>query len=147
MSDASATIELSKAWMSEELTMRPLTEELGDLDSPVRQFLERRFTEGLPEVQRRYRADAPALVVPGAPKEAADQGTVEVAADWLIRFMVHLRPTLWPAAQGAMLCGQQAGLTGVLVDIHVARRPVARRARRMPRQPVCYPPGASPPAA
>ena len=64
MSDPPATIELSKAWTSQELTMRPLSEELKDLDSPVRQFLDRRFRQGLPEVQRRYRADAPALVIP-----------------------------------------------------------------------------------
>jgi hypothetical protein len=79
--------------------MRPLTEELKDLDSPVRQFLDWRFTGGLPEVQRRYRADAPALVVPGAPQEAADQGTVGVAADWLMRFVLHPRPTLRFAAE------------------------------------------------
>jgi hypothetical protein len=117
MSDPSATIELSEAWMSEELTMRPLTEELKDLDSPVRQFLDRRFARGLPEVQRRYRTGVPALVVPGMPREALDPGTIGTAADWLLRFMLHPRPTLWHASQGAILCGRQAGLTGVLVDI------------------------------
>jgi hypothetical protein len=35
MSGPSATIELSKAWMSEELTMRALTEELKDLESLI----------------------------------------------------------------------------------------------------------------
>jgi hypothetical protein len=70
MSDPSATIELSKAWMSEELTMRPLSEEPKDLDSPVRQFLGRRFIQGPPEVQRRY-PDGPGapgtcVLVPGA---------------------------------------------------------------------------------
>jgi hypothetical protein len=103
--------------MSEESTMRPLTEELKDLDSPIRQFLDRRFTGGLPEVQRRYSTGAPALVVPSVPREAADPGTIGTAAEWLLRFALHPRPTLWLASQGAMLYGPQAGLTGVLVDI------------------------------
>jgi hypothetical protein len=38
--------------------MRLLTPELTDLESPVREFLDRRFTADLPEVQRRYRAGA-----------------------------------------------------------------------------------------
>jgi hypothetical protein len=117
MSDLSATIELSEDWMPEELTMGPLTEELKDKDSPVRQFLDRRFTGGLREVQQRYRTAAPALVVPGVPQVAANPGTVGTAADWLLRFVLHPRPSLRLASLGAMLCGRQAGLTGVLVDI------------------------------
>jgi hypothetical protein len=97
--------------------MRPLTEELKDLDSPVRQFLDRRFTGGLPEVQRRYRAGAQVLVVPGVARETADPGTIGTAAEWLLRFVLHPRPTLRLASEGAMLYGPQAGLTGVLVDI------------------------------
>jgi hypothetical protein len=58
MSDLPATIELSEDWMPEELTMRPLTGELKDKDSSVRQFLDVRCTGGLREVQRRYRTGA-----------------------------------------------------------------------------------------
>jgi hypothetical protein len=97
--------------------MRPLTRELEDEDSPVRQFLNERFVSGLREVQRRYRVAAPALVVPDVPRDAADPGTVGTAADWLLRFVLHPRPSLELACDGAMLCGQQPGLTGVLVDI------------------------------
>jgi hypothetical protein len=97
--------------------MRPLTGELQDKGSPVRQFLDERFISGLREVQRRYRVAAPALVVPGVPRDAADPGTVGTAADWLLRFVLHPRPSLELASDGAMLCGRQAGLTGVLVDI------------------------------
>jgi len=60
--------------------MRPLTEELEDQDSPVGQFLDRRFTRGLPDVQRRYRAGAPALAVPDLPWEAADLRTCPLGA-------------------------------------------------------------------
>jgi hypothetical protein len=97
--------------------MRPITKELKDKHSPVRQFLGERFVSGLREVQRRYHAAAPALVVPGVPHDAANPGTVGTAADWLLRFVLHPQPTLWLASQGAMLYGPQVGLTGVLADI------------------------------
>jgi hypothetical protein len=97
--------------------MGPLTEELRDKDSPVRQFLDKRFANGLREVQRRYRTDAPALVVPTAPREEVNPGTVGTAADWPLRFVLHPRPSLQLASMGAVLCGRRAGLTGVLADI------------------------------
>jgi hypothetical protein len=45
--------------------MRALTREIADTSSPVRQFLNDRFTSGLPDVQRRFRSPAPPQ--PGAP--------------------------------------------------------------------------------
>lgn len=97
--------------------MGPLTEELKDKDSPVRQFLDQRFASGLRDVQRRYRAEAPGLVVATAPREEANPGTVGTAADWLMRFVMHPRPSLQLASMGAVLCGPRAGLTGVLADV------------------------------
>jgi hypothetical protein len=47
----------------------PLTEELKDKGSLVREFLGERFMSGLREVQRRYRVDALALVVLGVPRD------------------------------------------------------------------------------
>ena len=109
--------------------MGPLTKELDDKESPVRQFLDERFTSGLREVQRRYRTAAPGLVVPGVPRDAANPGTVGTAADWLLRFLLHPRPSLQLASLGAVLCGRQAGLTGVLVDIAAIARQGIRRIR------------------
>ena len=97
--------------------MGPLTEELKDKDSPARRFLDERFTVGLRDVQRRYRTAAPALVVPTVPREDANPGTVGTAADWLLRFMLHPRPSLRLATMGAVLCGRPAGLVGVLADV------------------------------
>lgn len=42
----------------------PLTAEIADIRSPIRQFLGDRLTRGLRDVQRRYRQGAPPLVVP-----------------------------------------------------------------------------------
>jgi hypothetical protein len=67
---------------------RPLTRELEDAGSPVRQFLDARFTSGLRDVQRRYRESAPPLAVPRVPRADADPGTVGTAADWLLRFLI-----------------------------------------------------------
>ena len=86
--------------------LRPLTAELDSKESPVRRFLDERFTSGLRDVQRRYRQAAPPLVVPSADRPEANPGTVGTAADWLLRFMLHPRPSLEFAAVGAALCGR-----------------------------------------
>jgi hypothetical protein len=82
----------------------PLTTELADIRSPVRQFLNAQFTAGLRGVQRRYREAAPALAVPSSAPSEANPGTVGTAADWLLRFLVHPAPHLDPAIAGAALC-------------------------------------------
>ena len=38
-------------------------------------------------------------------REAANAGTIGTAADWIMRFLVHLSPSLRLAAKGALLCG------------------------------------------
>ena len=76
------------------MALGPLTAELGAKNSPVRQFFDERFTSGLRDVQRRYRQAAPSLVVPSADRQDANPGTVGTAADWLLRFMLHPRPSL-----------------------------------------------------
>jgi len=83
----------------------PLTAEIADVSSPVRQFLSDRFTSGLRDLQRRYRQGAPPLAVPAAPPAEANPGTVGTAADWLLRFLLHPRPSLKVAAVGAALSG------------------------------------------
>jgi hypothetical protein len=85
--------------------MGPLTEELKDKDSPVRRFLDERFTVGLRDAQRRYRTAASALVVSSTPRQDANPGTVGTAADWLMRFMLHPRPSLRLAAMGGLSAG------------------------------------------
>jgi hypothetical protein len=95
----------------------PLTAELNTKDSPVRRFLDERFTSGLREVQRRYRQASPALVVPSAGRAEANPGSVGTAADWLLRFMMHPRPSLKLAATGAALCGRRSGMAEALIEI------------------------------
>jgi hypothetical protein len=95
----------------------PLTAELNRKDSPVRRFLDERFTSGLRDVQRRYRLDGPPLVVPSADRQEANPGTVGTAADWLLRFLLHPRPSLKLAAMGAGLCGRRSGMAEALVEI------------------------------
>jgi hypothetical protein len=85
----------------------PLTAEIADARSPVRQFLNERFASGLRDVQRRYRQGAPPLAVPAAPPAEANPGTVGTAADWLLRFLLHARPSLKLAAVGAALSGSR----------------------------------------
>jgi hypothetical protein len=82
----------------------PLTAELADIRSPVRQLLNAQFTAGLRDVQRRYRQAAPALAVPGSAPSEANPGTVGTAADWLLRFLVHPAPHLDLAMAGAAAC-------------------------------------------
>ena len=95
----------------------PLTAELNTKDSPVRRFLDERFSSGLREVQRRYRQPSPVLVVPSAERLEANPGTVGTAADWLLRFMLHPRPSLKLAAAGAALCGRRSGMVEALIEI------------------------------
>lgn len=95
----------------------PLTAELNTKDSPVRRFLDERFTSGLREVQRRYREARPALIVPSVDRQEANPGTVGTAADWLLRFMLHPRPSLKLAATGAALCGRRSGMAEALIEI------------------------------
>ena len=95
----------------------PLTAELNTKDSPVRRFLHERFTSGLRDVQRRYRQASPALVVPAADRQEANPGTVGTAADWLLRFMLHPRPSLKLAAAGAALCGRRSGMVEAFIEI------------------------------
>lgn len=99
------------------MTRRPLTAELDDKDSPVRRFLDERFSVGLRDVQRRYRQAAPSLVVPSAPRQEANPGTVGTAADWLLRFLLHRRPSLALASAGADLCGMDDALTDIAVSL------------------------------
>jgi hypothetical protein len=88
---------------------RPLTRELEDAGSPVRQFLDARFTSGLRDAQRRYRESAPPLAVPGVPRADADAGTVGTAADWLLRFLICPQPDLYLVIGGAA-AGRKAGI-------------------------------------
>lgn len=90
--------------MSTYVIRGPLTYELKQKDSPVRQFFDARFAPGLKEVQAAYRTGAGPLLVPGAGREFADAGTTGTAADWMMRFLVHPRPSLRLAAHGAALC-------------------------------------------
>src|ERR1017187_7774437 len=99
------------------MVLRPLTAELDSKDSPIRRFLDDRFTSGLRDVQRRYRQAAPPLVVPSADRQEANPGTVGTAADWLLRFMLHPRPSLALAATGAALCGRRSGVVEAFIEI------------------------------
>jgi hypothetical protein len=82
----------------------PMTTELADIRSPVRQFFSAQFTAGLRDVQRRYREATPALVVPRAATSEVNPGTLGTAADWLLRFLVHPAPDLDLAFAGAAKC-------------------------------------------
>lgn len=79
----------------------PLTSEIGTARSPVRRFLTERFASGLRDLQRQYRESAPALAVPPS---GANPGTVGTAADWLLKFLLHPRPSLAVPHRGARLC-------------------------------------------
>lgn len=49
---------------------------------------------------------APPLAVRAVPRGEANPGTVGTAADWLLRFLVHPRPSVHLAAKGAVLYGE-----------------------------------------
>jgi hypothetical protein len=99
------------------MVLRPLTAELDSKDSPVRRFLDDRFSNGLRDVQRRYRQAGPPLIVASADKLEANPGTVGTAADWLLRFMLHPRPSLALAAAGAAMCGRRSGMTDAFAEL------------------------------
>lgn len=82
----------------------PLTYELAQKDSPIRQFFDDRLAHGLKDVQSGYRAAAGPIRAPGVQRDAADAGTIGTAADWMMRFLEHPNPSLRLAAQGASLC-------------------------------------------
>ena len=96
--------------MSRYVIRGPLTYELAQKDSPIRQFFDGRLAPGLKDVQAAYRAAAGPILVPAVPRETADAGTIGTAADWMMRFLVHPRPSLRLAAQGASLCGMLPAL-------------------------------------
>ncbi len=84
----------------------PLTAEIANVRSPVRQFLGELFANGLRDVQRRYREGASDLAVPPVPRSEADPGTVGTAADWLLRFLVDSEPELDLVMAGAVACAR-----------------------------------------
>jgi hypothetical protein len=96
--------------MSRYVIRGPLTYELAQTDSPIRQFFDDRFAAGLKDAQATYRAAAGPILVSGVPRESADAGTIGTAADWMMRFLVHATPSLGLAAQGASLCGMLPAL-------------------------------------
>jgi hypothetical protein len=85
--------------------MRALTREIDDTSSPVRRFLNERFTSGLRDVQRRFRSPAPPAAVPPVPSSEANPGTIGGAADWLLRFLVCPAPSVELAMAGAAWYG------------------------------------------
>jgi hypothetical protein len=95
----------------------PLTAELADVRSPVRRFLNARFDSRLRDVQRRYREDAPGLVVPAADRQEVNPGTLGAAADWLLRFMLHPAPSLELAITGAAFFEVRSGMMAALAEI------------------------------
>jgi hypothetical protein len=99
------------------MSLRPLTAELDDKNSRVRGFLDERFTVGLRDVQRRYRQAAPSLSVPSADRQDANPGTVGTGADWLLRFLLHPRPSLALAAAGARLCGLDDAFADIALSL------------------------------
>jgi len=96
--------------MSRYVIRGPLTYELAQKDSPIRQFFDDRLAPGLKDVQAAYRAAAGPILIPAVPRETADAGTIGTAADWMMRFLVHPNPSLHLAAQGASLCGMMPAL-------------------------------------
>lgn len=79
-----------------------LTRELDNPRSPVRLFLEERSPR-IRDIQRRYRENAAALVIPG---NEANPGTVGTACDWLLRFLVHPQPDVHLALMGGSFVPQ-----------------------------------------
>jgi hypothetical protein len=98
----------------------PLTAEIGRPQSPVRQFLNERFSVGLRDIQRRYRENAPSQVVPPVPRSDANPGTVGTAADWLLRFLLHPRPSPDLAMRGVAL-GRSMGVDMAPAFVQIAK--------------------------
>ena len=98
----------------------PLTAEVSNPQSPVRQFLDERFTVGLRDIQGRYRENAPSQVVPPVPRSDANPGTVGTAADWLLRFLIHPSPIPDLAMRGVALC-RSAGIDLASAFVQIAK--------------------------
>ncbi len=98
----------------------PLTAEVGNPRSPVRQFLDERFTFALRDVQRRYREAAPPEAVPPAPGSDANPRTVGTAADWLLKFLLHPCPAPDLAMAGVAWC-RTAGIDSAAALIQIAK--------------------------
>lgn len=109
---------------------RPLTKEIADPKSPVRQFLDGWFSPGLRAVQNEYGAAAPALLVPSADRHNANPGTTGTAADWLMRFLMYPQPDMRLALAGMVNAAQVGidllrGLAQVLEAVGVPREATA----------------------
>jgi hypothetical protein len=114
----------------------PLTTEVADIRSPVRQFLNAHLTAGLRGVQRRYREAAPALVVPSSAPSEANPRTVGTAADWLLRFLVHPAPHLDLAVAGAARCSS-VGIRIPRVALDDILHPLGLKAPLRPSETAC----------
>lgn len=91
-----------------------LTRTLDDRRSPVRLFLAERFPN-IRDIQRRFREEAPAQVVPG---NEANPGTVGTACDWLLRYLVHPQPDVHLALMGGGLIPEHGpGLAVALFEM------------------------------
>jgi hypothetical protein len=104
---------------------RALTREIDNTASPVRRFLDERFTSGLKELQRGFRQAAPPVVVPSVPQAEANPGTVGGAADWLLRFLVFPHPCVHLALAGAahLSPGMMMGMAELAEMLGVADLP------------------------
>jgi hypothetical protein len=100
----------------EYVIRRPLTGEIANIGSPVRLFLDQRFSYGKPRVQRLYRDAGPSLAIAPADRSEVNPGTLGTAADWLLRFLIHPRPDLDLAMYGA----STFEMTGVRVGTALA---------------------------
>lgn len=98
----------------------PLTTEIRNKHSPVRQFFDERFGNTRP-MQQEFRAHAGPLIIRGSD---ANPGTIGTAADWLCRFMLNPQPdvslALWGAALSnrprlSLAAADLAGLLGARV--------------------------------
>lgn len=80
-----------------------LTAEFNNPASPVRRYLDERFTLGLDEVRRRSRGALPLLALPTARCGPLPR-TLGAAAHGLLRFLLDSQPDLTSALRGAELC-------------------------------------------
>jgi len=80
-----------------------LTAEFNNPASPVRRYLDERFTLGLHEVRRRSRGAVPLLALP-TERCGTLPGTLGAAAYGLLRFLLDSQPDLTRAVRGAELC-------------------------------------------
>ena len=108
--------------MSRYVIRGPLTYELAQKDSPIRQFFDDRLAAGLKDVQAAYRAAAGPILVPGVPREAADAGTIGTAADWMMRFLVHPTPVTATRRAGSIPVRNAAVVAGTGGHAGVSRQ-------------------------